>query len=117
MINQNGFSLPIVWILLVIIGILTFIWGWIVIVMVVAAAGLITLGTYIHDKIVGVPGMIVYGKFEEGEDYRHYGLSRDGATCRSCKSQMFKIVPGKQPRIRSSILQKPLKSGIKMKKL
>ena len=66
--------------------------------MGVAAAGLITLGTYIHDKIVGVPGMVVYGKFEEGEDYRPYGLSLDGGTCRSCKSPMFNIVPGQTAR-------------------
>lgn len=49
--NQAGWSLPIIWILLIIIGVLVYFFGWIVIVFVLAAAGLITLGTYIYDKI------------------------------------------------------------------
>ena len=96
--NQDGFSLPINSILLIIIGVLTYFFGWIVIVFVLAAAGLITLGTYIHDKIVGVPGLVVYGKFGADENYRPYGLSRDGKTCRSCKSPMFNVVHGQTRR-------------------
>ncbi len=96
--NQDGFSLPINSILLIIIGVLTYFFGWIVIVFVLAAAGLITLGTYIHDKIVGVPGLVVHGKFGEDEDYRAYGLSRDGKICRSCKSPMFNVVHGQTRR-------------------
>lgn len=96
--NQNAFSLPMNWILLILIGVLTYFFGWIVIVLVLLAAGLITLGTYIHDKIVGVPGLVVYGNFGDDEDYRPYGLSRDGKTCRSCKSPMFNVVPGQTDR-------------------
>lgn len=49
--NRSGFSLPIIWISLIIIGVLTYFFGWFVLVLVLLAAGLITLGTYIHDKI------------------------------------------------------------------
>lgn len=96
--NRSGFSLPIIWISLIIIGVLTYFFGWFVLVLVLLAAGLITLGTYIHDKIVGPPGIVVYGNFDENEDYRPYGLSQDGKTCRSCKSLMFNVVPGQTPR-------------------
>ena len=96
--NQNGFSLPIVSILLILIGVLTYFFGWIVIIFVLAAAGLITLGTYIHDKIVGPPGMVVCGNLGENEDYRPYGLSQDGKICRSCKSHMFNVMPGQTNR-------------------
>jgi len=92
--NQAGWSLPIIWILLIVIGVLIYFFGWIVIIFVLATAGLITLGTYIHDKIVGPPGIVVYGDYDDDMDYRAYGISRDGKICKTCKSQIFKIVSG-----------------------
>lgn len=53
--NEAGWSLPLTWIILIIIGVLTYFLGWIVILFVLAACGSITLGTYIHDKIKDSP--------------------------------------------------------------
>jgi peptidoglycan/LPS O-acetylase OafA/YrhL len=54
-LNQAGWSLPLTWIFLIILGVLIYFWGWIVILFVLAACGAITLGTYIYDKIIDSP--------------------------------------------------------------
>ena len=48
---SKGFSLPILPILIVFIAVLTYFFGWIVLVVVVGLAALSTAGTAVYDKI------------------------------------------------------------------
>ena len=48
---SKGFSLPILPILIVLIAVLTYIFGWIVLVVVAGVVALITAGTAIYDKL------------------------------------------------------------------
>lgn len=53
--KERGWSLPFTTILLVVVGVLTYFYGWRVLVIVAALFGAITLGTFIYDKFFSKP--------------------------------------------------------------
>lgn len=53
--NERGGSPPFTWIILLVVGVLTYFYGWRVLLVVVLLFGAITLGTFIHDKFFGKP--------------------------------------------------------------
>lgn len=89
--------MPIIPILLAAIGILIYFFGWIVLIWVFGLCALITIGTYIHDRIW--PPKLPYPYDQDGginsATQENSPMPFNGDKCVSCESTIFMIVPGK----------------------